>query len=117
MKTLTAKDLLSGSLKVITLDIPELGGKVLIQEPTGHDRSEYEAFVGTLESDPNAIKVLRAYCAVRCLVDEDRKYLFTTDQTDQVNRSISAKVLEDILDKYNGLLLNKDTDIETAAKK
>ncbi len=116
MKILTAKELLSAPLKVVSMNLPS-GGVVLIQEPTGHKRSEYEAFVGTLKDDPDAIKILRAYSAIHCLVNKDGENLFKADEADQVNRSMSAKVLEDILDIYNGLMLNDTADIEDAAKK
>ncbi len=116
MKTLTAKDLLSAQLEIVKLDIPGLG-ELLIKEPTGHERSEYESFVGTLNDDPDGLKILRAFCAVRCLVDGEGNRLFKNDEADTVNRTVSARMLEAILDRYNALLLNTDKDIAKAAKK
>lgn len=117
MKTLTAKDLLNAKLEIKELFIPELNGNVYLIEPTGLERAEYESYIGSLKDDADAIKILRAYCAVQCLSDQDGNKLFKNDQVDEVNKLMSAKVLDRILEEYQNLVLNNDKDIEEAAKK
>ncbi len=116
MKTLTASELLSAKLDMVKIELKGQG-YVFVKEPTGLERSNYEDYIGTLKDDESAVKMLRAYCAVRCLCGEDGVRLFSDEQIDVVNASMSSDFLDEILAAFNKIILGKDYDIEKAAKK
>jgi len=114
MKLLTAEEILSSKLKVDKINIPEWGGEVLLQEPTGYQRAEYEELLTKADNDAE-LRRLRGFCAARCLVDTNGDRLFTDDQIDALNAK-GANALDRVLASYQIMSMIKDEDITKAAK-
>lgn len=114
MKLLTAEQILSAKLKVEKINIPEWGGEVLLQEPTGYQRSQYEEMLTKTDNDKE-LRKLRGFCAAQCLVKENGDRLFTDEQIDVLNKT-SANALDRVLASYQLMSLIKDEDIDKAAK-
>lgn len=115
MKLLTAEEILSAKLKVKKINIPEWGGEILLREPTGYERAEYEEMLTKSDNDIE-LRKLRGICASRCLVDEKGNRLFTDDQIEQLNKT-SADALDRVLKSYDIMSQIKDDDITETAKK
>lgn len=76
--TLSREDILGAPLKRRTLEVPEWGGKVILQEMTGTEREAFEeAVISTNGTDPAANKGnIRGWMASFSLVDNDGNRLF-----------------------------------------
>ncbi len=115
MKLLTAEQILSAKLKVKQINIPEWGGEILLREPTGYERAEYEEMLTKTDNDLE-LRKLRGICASKCLVTEKGDRLFSDEQIDQLNKT-SADALDRVLKSYNIMSQIKDDDIVETAKK
>lgn len=115
MKLLDRNKILSAKLKTITINIPEWGGDVLIKEPTGYERAEYELLISKASNDDNFLKEIRAICAAKCLIDEKGKRLFSDDDI-KLLQEVSANALDRVIDAYREISIVSDEAITNTAK-
>jgi len=115
MKLLNRKDILSSKLKTIKVEIPEWGGSVLIKEPTGLERADYELICTKAADDDSILKTLRGICAAKSIVDESGNRLFSDEDITLLHET-SANALDRIIDAYRTVALMSEGDIATAAK-
>lgn len=115
MTLLNRKQILSSKLKTQTLQIPEWGGSVLIQEPTALERAEFELLSSKAATDDEVIRKIRGYCAAKCIVDEKGDRMFTDEDIEALNEK-SANALDRVIDVYREMSLIENDDIEAAAK-
>ncbi len=97
-KTLSRHQILSATkLKAETVEVPEWGGSVIVREMTGTERDAWEAEIvaaGGLQA-AGAMKNARAKLAVRTVVDDEGKRLFTDNDIEVVGR-LSATALDSV---------------------
>ncbi len=105
------------SLKREEVDVPEWGGKVLIQEPSSTDRDDYEQSllearkVGKrMEIKPN-FRNARARLAVKCIINEDGTRVFKDADAEELGRGSGAVLsrIEKVI-KRLGAMDEKDVE-------
>ncbi|MCE5185075.1 MAG: hypothetical protein LLF76_03000 [Planctomycetaceae bacterium] len=119
MEFLNREQILAASaLKTDTVDVPELGGKVMIQEMTAAERDSFEA--SQLQKNGKNYETnfqnLRAKLIVRCVIDAQKKVrLFTDDDAVIVGQLPASKIdkLFSACQRLNGL---SKADVEELAK-
>jgi hypothetical protein len=99
------------------VDVPEWGGKVIIQEPSGADRDDYEQSllearkVGRrTEIKPNFANA-RARLVVKCVVNEDGARIFKDSDADELGR-VSGAVLARLVNVIKRLGAMDEKDVE-----
>lgn len=115
MKALTRDAILSAEdLKRESVEVPEWGGTVIVQELTGQDRDEWESSIVTIRGSETKIdgRNLRAKLVSLCVVDEDGERLFTQKDVDVLGRK-SAAALDRIVDTSKKLSSLSESDLET----
>jgi len=115
MKLLNKEQILTAKLKTKKVDVPEWGGTVLIREPDGLERADFELLSTKAGTDDNIIREIRGFCAAKCLIDEKGNRLFNDDEIKSLNKT-SANALDRIIDAYRNMALIDNDDIEQAAK-
>lgn len=105
MTLLTRDQLLAPALKTERIDVPELGGEVIVSEMSGMAREEYERIIfgkdGKLVSD----RSLRACLVAASVVDDAGDLLFKKEDVEALGRQ-SSQVLHRIYDaalRVNGM--------------
>ncbi|HWP59529.1 MAG TPA: hypothetical protein VNL14_16675 [Candidatus Acidoferrales bacterium] len=86
------------ALKQEIVEIPELGGKVIVRELTGHERDLYETLIveSKQRNDPSILEA-RARIAFMCCIDEHGNQLFEEADFEAL-RNVSAAALDRIWD-------------------
>jgi len=119
MTTLTRDEILAAGrkLKQEAVEVPELGGSVLVREMTGAERDGWEASVlDTSGPDPKPnLENTRAKLLVRTIVDEQGKRLFTDDEIDLVG-ALSAGALDRLFAVAARLSRISAADVEELTK-
>ena len=105
---LDAKALLEGpTLPVEAVPVPELNGRVHVREMTVGERDEYEArVVDARQGEDKPSGLVRAALLVRVLCDADGQCLFAADQTEQLAKTLGARVgdrLFEVACRLNGI--------------
>ena len=105
---LDAKALLEGpTLPVQAVPVPELNGRVHVREMTVGERDEYEArVVDARQGEDKPSGLVRAALLVRVLCDADGQCLFAADQTEQLAKTLGARVgdrLFEVACRLNGI--------------
>lgn len=99
------------------VEVPEWGGTVRVRGMSGAQRDDYEASI--IEQRGNDRKVnlrnARAKLVARCVVDEDGRTMFTTEDISALGRK-SAVALERIFDAARRLSGMTEGDVERLAE-
>ncbi|MFV1982996.1 MAG: hypothetical protein ACC657_05585 [Thiohalomonadales bacterium] len=114
-KFLSCDQILSSKLKTRELDIPEWGGTILIREPTAIERADFELLSVEATKSNEVMREIRGYCAVKCIVNESGKRMFTDEQIPMLNE-LSANALDRVIDVYRDMSLTEDIEIQETAK-
>ncbi|HHQ48922.1 MAG TPA: hypothetical protein ENK19_08590 [Acidobacteria bacterium] len=118
-KTLSRDEILAAGrkLKQEEVDVPELGGTVIVREMSGSERDSWEAsLLDTRGPDPVMnLANTRAKLLVRTIVDADGKRLFTDDEIDLVG-ALSASALDRLFAVAARLSRVSAADVEELAK-
>jgi hypothetical protein len=97
--------------------VPEWGGEVRVRGMSGTQRDEYEASI--IQQNGNDRKVnlsnMRAKLVARCLIDEEGRLLFTSEDVRALGRK-SARALERVFDKSRELSGMSEEDVEKLAE-
>lgn len=89
-KYLSRDDILDvEDLKTQEVEVSEWGGTVLVREFTGAERDRFEQMSLKIY-DRSEVSDVRAYVASCCIVDEDRKRLFTEADIKKLTRKAGA---------------------------
>jgi len=119
MTTLTRDEILAAGrkLKQEAVEVPELGGTVIVREMTGAERDSWEASVlDTSGPDPKPnLENTRAKLLVRTVVDEQGERLFTDDEIDLVG-ALSAGALDRLFAVAARLSRISAADVEELTK-
>jgi hypothetical protein len=118
MTLLSRDDILSVDDKVWEdITVPEWGGEVRVRGMSGTQRDEYEASI--IQQNGNDRKVnlanMRAKLVARCLIGEDGRLLFTSEDVRALGRK-SARALERVFDKSRELSGMSEEDVEKLAE-
>lgn len=119
LKQLTITDILNvQDIKNQTVEIPEWGGQVTIQQMTAEARDQYE--FSLLEKNgegdyENTLCNARAKLVAACVLGPDGKRMFTTDQHIKALGSKSGRVLDRLFEACQKLNAITDGDIEEMA--
>lgn len=98
------------------IDIPELGGHVIVQAMTARERGEYEAQFLTRKGELKAsVARTRELLAIACCVDDEGNKLFTVADIDLLG-NVDATILERITKAAQELSDISDKDLEELAK-
>lgn len=119
MGFLSREQILAASiLKTATVDVPELGGQVMIQEMTAADRDAWE--IDRLQKNGKNFSVnfenLRAKLIVRCVVDPKTKKRFFTDADATLVGQLPAANLDKLYRECEKLNKLSKQDVEELAK-
>jgi hypothetical protein len=118
-KTVLSRDALLKAIAVPTerIDIPELGGVVIVRGMTGQERDEFESslIVGRGRRRDVDTSNIRAKLAVRCLIDEQGGRLFKDEEADALG-CVRADVLSRIYTAAQRLSGVTDEDIDEMGK-
>jgi len=111
---LTADD-----LKREEVDVPEWGGSVLVREMTGTERDQYERRMVQAKGNKPGINLdglvnMRAWVAVRCIIGEDGKQLFSEKDVAALGRKSAAALdrVYDVATRLSGLSAEDVEDLE-----
>lgn len=98
------------------VELPELGGKIIVQAPSALERGLIEAWLQNKTGGTRNERVarLREKVTIMCCIHEDGAKMFTEADMDLLGQ-MPAVVLERILRAYQELSLTDDVDLETLA--
>ena len=98
------------------VELPELGGKVIVQAPSALERGLIEAWLQNKSGGTRTERVarLREKVAITCCIDESGTKMFAESDIDLLGQ-MPAVVLERILRAYQELSLTDDVDLEILA--
>lgn len=99
------------------VEVPEWGGKVRVRGMSGTQRDDYEASIITNNGADRKVNLrnARAKLVARCIVDEDGKTIFTTEDVPALGRK-SAVALERVFDAARRLSGMTEGDVERLAE-
>ena len=119
MGFLSKKEILAAkNLKTETVEVPELGGQVMIREMTAADRDswEFEQLKKNGKSYSVNFENLRAKLIVRCVVDSETKLRMFSDSDAELLGNCSAASLDKLYEACQKLnKLSKD-DVDDLVK-
>lgn len=95
------------------IEVPEWGGSVRVRGMSGADRDAYEASIVEQRGNDRKINLAnaRAKLVARCLVDEDNRLMFSSDDVRALGRK-SARALERVFDKARELSGMSEDDVD-----
>lgn len=115
MKMLSKDDILKAQdMKQEVVDVPEWGGKVIIQSMSSKARDEWEMTMIN-QNEKNKMDNIRATLVAACLVDEEGNNIFSSKDIAALGKK-SAKVLDKLFavaQKVSGI---GENDVEELAK-
>lgn len=83
--------------KLISVDVPEWGGEVMVRVMSGTERDRFESeFVGSNKS----VDMVRAKMVAKCLCDERGERLFSESEVPQLGEKSAA-----VLDRLFGVCM------------
>lgn len=99
------------------VDVPELGGQVLLRALTEGERSRFEMTFLSKKGTPRAdlIEQARARLIVESVVDEQGNLLFSVDDVDAIYQ-LEASVTARLYDEARKLSGFEENDIESLVK-
>ena len=115
MSLLSKEDILNPkNLKTLEVDVPELGGTVLIREMTGAERDALEGFI-LKNKDNSPFENIRARFVAYSIVDEQGNFIFSPDEIEALGK-VSWRALERIRKASDSLNAITKEDIEELRK-
>ena len=99
MRVLTAADIMDADLPVITsLDVPALGGRVLLRGWGGKTRDAYEEICsGRMKGGKLDAHKIKEWLIVKTVCDEEGKLLFNEGHIDALNAKAGAGQIIDFI--------------------
>ena len=99
------------------VELPELGGSVIVRGMTARQRSEFERQFQTPAGKPSKSRQaeVRERLIIAYVVDDDGNALFTVDDIEAIGKQ-SAAIVERIVNVAQRLCGITDTDVEDMAK-
>lgn len=102
--------------RTIVVEIPELGGSVIVQAMTARERGEYETQFITADGKLRKLTSrTRELLAIASCVDADGKKIFTPEDIEWLG-NVDAKILERITKAAQELSDISDKDLDDLAK-
>ena len=103
----------ANDIKTVEIDVPEWGGKVLVAEMNGHNRSKFELYISEHKDDYSA---MREYLVALTLVDEAGNNIFSEDEAKDLGKK-NGSVLDRIFNE--SIKLNKlfESELDKEVKK
>ncbi|HZR23245.1 MAG TPA: hypothetical protein VFA59_06640 [Vicinamibacterales bacterium] len=119
MDVLTREQLLAAAqavaLPIQQIDVPELGGSVIVRGMSAHDRDAFEGELMNARRRRMTLENVRARLAVRCLVDGAGQRLFT-DEDVVVLGGLRADVMDRVCTVAQRLSGFVTADLQELAK-
>lgn len=112
---LSKNDILKADdIKKETIDVPEWGGKVIMQSMCSKDRDAWELAMVD-EKGQNKMENIRATLVAACLVDDKGELLFSPKEVKLLGKK-SAKVLDKLFTEAQKISGIGENDVEDLAK-
>jgi hypothetical protein len=104
-------------IKTELVHVPEWGGDVMVRGMTGSQRDEFEASIVEMHGQTQTMHFegIRAKLCSLCLVDEDGRRMFDSDEVDDLGTK-SAQALQRIFEVAQRLSGLTPSDVEDLAK-
>lgn len=99
-------------LKRETVDVPEWGGEVTVQEMSGAQRDAYEVHITSTPEDTRPT-VVRARLAAFSIVDEEGELIFTIDDITKLAKK-SAKALDRVFTVAASMSMLGEKEVQDA---
>ena len=116
--TLSREDILGATLEKTTLNVPELGGDVRLQEFTGRTRAKLDMFyMNSKDKLEDAYQLDKGYLAALSIIDDEGNLIFTEKEAGLLADKLSSITLDRIANAVKKLNKLDGEEVEAAAKK
>lgn len=116
--TLSREDILGATLEKTTLNVPELGGDVRLQEFTGRTRAKLDMFyMNSKDKLEDAYELDKGHLAVLSIIDDEGNLIFTEKEAGLLADKLSSITLDRIANAVKKLNKLDGEDVVDTAKK
>ena len=99
-----------------TVDVPELGGEIMLWEMTGAERNAFDAVVSHIGKDPALEATWRTQLLVRSIKDAEGVPLFAAADLDRLGAALPGPVMVRLWDRAARLSAVTVEDVEDLRK-